>query len=302
MGVSLPSYVLITPARNESAFIEKTILSVISQTILPLRWVIVSDGSTDGMDDIVGQYAANHSWIELIRLPERKERHFAGKVNAFNAGYAAIRELNYEVIGNLDADITFDEGQYEFLLRKFSENSSLGVAGPALREQSSKYDYRFTSIEHVSGCCQMFRRKCFEDIGGYTAIKMGGIDLVAVMTARMKGWQTRTFPEKTCVHHREMGTAKQNALMVALRGGHGDYRLGTHPLWEFLRSFYQGTRRPIVLGACFRLAGFTWALITGAEKLISPELVRFRRAEQMRRLRDFIRSSMPLQKERLRST
>ena len=107
--LKLPTYVLITPARNEAQFIELTIKSVVSQTVRPLKWVIVSDGSTDGTDDIVSKYAAEHPWIELVRMPERSERHFAGKVHAFNAGYARVKHLKYEVIGSLDGDISFDE-------------------------------------------------------------------------------------------------------------------------------------------------------------------------------------------------
>src|SRR6476620_1111425 len=79
-------YVLITPARNEIAYLELTLKSVASQTVLPLRWVIVSDGSTDGTDELVTKYAKVYPWIELVRMPERKERHFAGKIHAFNAG------------------------------------------------------------------------------------------------------------------------------------------------------------------------------------------------------------------------
>src|SRR5437773_10437172 len=133
-------YVLITPARNESAFIEETIRSVVSQTVLPLRWVIVSDGSTDGTDDIVHKYALKHPWIELVRTPERKERHFAGKVYAFNAGYERVRGLEYEVIGSLDADITFDEQYLSFLVKKFAEYPRLGVAGTPFREGDQQYD------------------------------------------------------------------------------------------------------------------------------------------------------------------
>src|SRR5437773_5655127 len=216
-------YVLITPARNEAAFIELTLKSVIAQTLRPARWVIVSDGSTDGTDEIVRTYAAEYTWIELLRMPERRERHFAGKVDAFNAGCARVADLDYEVIGNLDADISFDEDYLAFLMRKFVENPRLGVAGTPFREGERQYDYRFTSVDHVSGACQLFRRQCFADIGGYTPTKIGGIDLVAVLSARMRGWQTRTFLEKTCAHHRKMGTATQPAVIVALKGGRGDY-------------------------------------------------------------------------------
>ena len=279
------SYVLITPARNEAAFIENTIKAVLAQTLRPAKWVIVSDGSTDGTDDIVAEYAAEHPWIELVRMPERRERHFAGKVAAFNAGYVRVTDLDYDVIGNLDADITFDEDYFNFLLNKFAENLQLGVAGTPFREDSRQYDHRFTSIEHVSGACQLFRRHCFEEIGGYIPIKIGGVDLVAVISARMKGWQTRSFLEKASVHHRRMGTAMRNPLIVAYKGGQGDYMLGTHPFWEFTRTFYQMTKSPIILGGLFRLGGFFWAMLSRKKKVVSAELVRFRRAEQVLRLR-----------------
>ena len=76
---------------------------------------------------------------------------------------------------------------------------------------ATHYDYRFTNIEHVSGACQLFRRACFEEIGGYFPIKGGGIDWTAVTTARMIGWQTRTFTDKTCLHHRPMGTGERES-------------------------------------------------------------------------------------------
>ena len=179
---ALPSYVLITPARNEAQFIELTIKSVVAQTARPLKWVIVSDGSTDGTDEIVRRYMLHHPWIELARMPERRERHFAGKVNAFNAGYAKVAGLDYNVIGNLDADVEFDSDYFDFLLRKFVENPRLGVAGTPFREGSFQYDYRFTSIEHVSGQIQIFWRECFEEIGGYVPRRIGGIDHIAVIT------------------------------------------------------------------------------------------------------------------------
>jgi poly-beta-1,6-N-acetyl-D-glucosamine synthase len=280
---------LITPARNEAAFIEKTVKAVVAQTVRPVRWVIVSDGSTDGTDEIVKGYLAEHNWISLVRLPERRQRNFAGKVIAFNSGYAQLRGVDYDVIGNLDADITFDEEYLGFLLSKFRDNPKLGVAGTPFREGLRQYDYRFTSIEHVSGACQLFRRKCFEEIGGYMPLEMGGVDLVAVITARMKGWQTRTFTEKTCLHHRGMGTAKQSELMVAFRGGKGDYMYGAHPMWELLRTPYQMTKRPFVFGGCLRLLGFLWAFVTRIEKAVPADLVDFRRAEQMERLRRFLK-------------
>src|ERR1700691_2440170 len=129
-----PSYVLITPSRNEARFIEETLKSVVAQTILPLKWVIVNDGSTDATGEIMAKYAAQYSWIELVNRPVRKERHFAAKVQAFNAGLERVKQLQYDIIGNLDADVSLDPDHFQFLLSKFRQESRLGVAGTVFRE------------------------------------------------------------------------------------------------------------------------------------------------------------------------
>jgi glycosyltransferase involved in cell wall biosynthesis len=214
------SYVLITPARNEAQYIELTLKSVVAQDVLPLKWVIVSDGSTDGTDGIVAGYAAEHPWIELVRMPERKERNFAGKVLAFNAGYDQVKEMEFDAVGSVDADASFEPDYFAFLLEKLAEDPRLGLAGTRFKEAIGYgYDYRFVSIEHVTGICQLFRRQCFEDIGGYVPVKEGAIDRIANIAARMKGWKTRTFTEKSYFHHRQMGTAQQSGLRVRFRDG-----------------------------------------------------------------------------------
>lgn len=284
---SLPTYVLITPARNEALFIELTIKSVISQTVRPLKWVIVSDGSTDGTDAIVKRYAIEHPWIELVRMPERRERHFAGKVYAFNAGYARVKGLDYAVLGSMDADISFEEDYFAFLLGKLCIDSSLGLVGTPFKD-SSMYDYRFVSIEHVSGACQLFRRKCFEDIGGFQPSKLGGVDHIAVITARMKDWKTRTFTDKVCLHHREMGSSGQSHLKAKFKIGTLDYALGGHPLWEVFRTAYQLTKKPYVMGGLAIFTGYFTAKLRRVERPVSNDLVKFRRREQMERLKNFI--------------
>lgn len=282
-------YVLVTPARNEEKNIERLITSMITQTLLPLKWIIVSDGSTDGTDDIIKNYLEENSWMELVRMPEHDDHHFAAKVMCFNAGYNGIKDLDYEIIGNLDADLSFDHDYFEYLISKFQVDQELGVAGTPFAEDGKHYDYRFTNIEHVSGACQLFRRKCFEDIGGYTPIKGGGIDWVAVTTARMKGWKTRTFTEKVCYHHRKMGTGSTSALMTSFRQGGKDYFLGNHPLWEVFRTFYQMTKKPYVINGLLMLLGFVLAAFNRVERPISKELMNFVRKEQMQRLRKKIK-------------
>ena len=100
-----------------------------------MKWVIVDDGSTDQTPAIVGRYLAEHSWMEMVRMPQRRERHFAGKVYAFNAGLQQVKDLPYEVVGNLDGDISFEKDHFEFLLTKFAIDPSLGVAGTIFKEE-----------------------------------------------------------------------------------------------------------------------------------------------------------------------
>jgi glycosyltransferase involved in cell wall biosynthesis len=290
----LPSYVLITPARDEADFIELVVQSVVAQTVKPLKWIVVSDGSTDGTDAIVGRYVTEHPWIELVQMPNRRDRHFAGKVGAFNAGYARLSGMQCEVIASLDGDISFGDDYFEYLLGKLAEDRSLGVVGSAFRAKNASnkaYDYRFVGTDHVSGACQVFRRECFEEIGGYVPVKDGGIDSIAVLTARMKGWKTRTFTEKVCVHHRDIGTAQHGALAAKFRHGKKDYALGGHPLWELCRSAHQMTHEPVIIGGAAIALGYFWAMIRNSERPVSRELIAFRRREQMTRLKGFLTGS-----------
>ena len=286
--MSWPVYVLITPARNEAGFIELTIKSVIAQIVRPLRWVIVSDGSTDGTDEIVRKYTTEHPWIELLRMPERRERHFAGKVLAFNAGYERVKDLPYQAIGSMDADISFDPGYFAFLLQKLASDDKLGLVGTPFKDPSVRYNYHVVSIEHVSGACQLFRRECFEQIGGYIPVKGGAIDRIANITSRMRGWKTRTFTEMSYLHHREIGRAQDGRLRASMKDGAKDYAVGAHPVWMFCRVLYQMSKRPYILGALALGWGYIRAHFPPSERPVSSELVKFTRQEQLRRLKHFL--------------
>jgi biofilm PGA synthesis N-glycosyltransferase PgaC len=279
-------YVLITPAHNEETFIGKTLASMVTQTVLPERWVIVDDGSTDRTAEIVESYAKRHSWIELIRRSQRLDRNFAGKAHAFNAGFERVRSLSFEVIGNLDADISFEHDYFEFLLGKLTEHPRLGVTGTTMREanhdplKDTFYDFR-----DVFGACQLFRRECFEEVGGYTPIKWGGIDWVAVRTARLKGWQTRSFSEKFFYHHRPMGATESNTWKARFDYGRKDYFLGNHPLWQIFRVTFQMAKRPYVVGGVLLLSGYFYSFASRIQRPVAPELLRFHRREQLERLK-----------------
>jgi biofilm PGA synthesis N-glycosyltransferase PgaC len=283
-------YALITPAWNEEEHLEQVIRSVVSQSVLPVQWVIVSDGSTDRTDEIAESYGKQYPWIRLLRLERSPVRHFAGKAHAVNAGYAAMSQFDFDLVGNLDADITLPTDYYEFLLHKFTEVPDLGVAGTPFVEDpgnptAHSYGHALANLNHVSGAAQLFRRRCFESIGGYVPIKGGGIDWVAVTTARMRGWTTRTFVERTCAHHRAMGTADRNPVRARFRHGQEDYRVGNHPVWEIARGLFQMKNKPLFVGGLSLMLGYTCAWLFRKPNPVPQELRVFHRAEQIERIR-----------------
>jgi biofilm PGA synthesis N-glycosyltransferase PgaC len=291
------SYILITPARNEETFIEQTIQSVIAQTVHPLKWVIVNDGSTDSTADIVRKYLGQHDWMALVDMPAHRDRSFAAKAHCFNAGYAHVEHLEYDVVGNLDADITFDERYLEFLMERMADDPRLGVAGTVFEENGySTATNSFEGQNHVAGGCQLFRRRCFEEIGGYVPNKAGGVDWIAVTTARMKGWKTRSFREKAFFHHRSLGTAERGRFAAAFSYGEKDYYLGGGLLWELFRVAYQMTNRPYLLvGLCLG-SGYASAFVRRIKRPVSAELMKFHRREQLVKLRAILGSVLRLRR------
>ena len=282
-------YVLITAARNEEAFIENTIRSAVLQTALPARWIVVSDGSTDETDNIIKKYAAQNDWIQLLRMPEHRDYQFAAKVHCIRAAWATLQPLQFDVVGNLDADITFEADYMAFLLDKLALDPRLGVVGTRFVENSRQvYDYKFMNEKHVSGGFQIFRRACFEEIGGYLPIRGGGEDWAAVTSARMKGWRTQSYKEKLFQHHRPMGSNGQSLWTIQFRQGERDYLTGGHPLWQLFRSAFQFSKKPYVIGGLCLLLGFAWSFLRRMERPVPADLISFHRSEQMARLRNLL--------------
>jgi glycosyltransferase involved in cell wall biosynthesis len=291
-------YVVITAARNERRFIVNTLESVIAQSVLPERWVIVDDGSTDGTAATVTGYADRYPWIELVRRPPRASRTFAGKAHAVNDSWERLRPIAFDVVVNLDADVSFEPDYMQFLLQKFADDPRLGVAGTPFTQEGG-YDSTQDSFEgdqFVAGPCQLFRERCFQEIGGYVPNAAGGVDWIAVMTARMQGWKVRSFADKRFRHHRSMGTAERGPIAALFSSGEKDYYLGGSPLWQVCRVAYRMTKKPFVIGGLALLAGYSWAAVTRMKRPVSAALIRFHRRDQMQKLATICRSLVALKR------
>ncbi|HEY1791177.1 MAG TPA: glycosyltransferase family 2 protein [Verrucomicrobiae bacterium] len=290
-------FVLITSARNEESYIRKTLDSVVAQTQLPEHWVIIDDGSTDRTAEIIEEYIARFPWISLIRRVNRPNRNFAGKADAVNNGFKFFETAKFDVVGNLDADISFEPDLMEFLMQQFAAEPQLGVAGaPYIEGDFDSARDSFEGEHFVAGQLQLFRRQCFEEIGGYPKSRAGGIDWIAVMTARMKGWKTRSFAEKRFVHHRVMSTAEQGILAAHFSYGQKDYYLGGSPIWEIFRVGFRALKKPYLLGAAAVLCGYCQAALRRMERPVSVELMRFHRHNQLKKLRRIFQSLLRFKK------
>jgi len=218
---------------------------------------VVNDGSTDRTDEIVERYARNHSLIQPVRAGEKSERNCSSKVKAFKAGYGLLGDTKYDYIGNLDADVSFGPEYFEQVLKRFEENAELGIGGGIIQELiDGEYVTQTISLNSVAGAVQLFRRHCYEDIGGYIPIKEGGIDAAAEIMARMRGWKTQTFPELKVLHHRRVAIGKGNILSMRFRTGRTNRLLGYHPLFQMLSSLYRIKQRPYLLGSLLILSGY----------------------------------------------
>lgn len=278
-------YALVSPARNEEAFIEKTLDSVVKQTILPQKWVIVSDGSTDRTDEIVKRYAEKYDFIQLLRREAGNERNFGNKVYAIQAGYELLDDVEFDFFGNLDADIELPSNYYEAMHQKFLDNPQLGLVGGVRHDLcDGKFKRLFCAKNSVGGPFQLFRRSCYEAIGGYIPLKLGGVDAVAEIMIRQHGWQVRSFDDVVVKHYRCTGTAKGNKLQASFRSGKKLYVIGYHPLFEFSKLAMRLKNPKYIFRVLCEFAGYSWAAIARYPRQVPASFVTYLQKEQLDRL------------------
>jgi poly-beta-1,6-N-acetyl-D-glucosamine synthase len=292
MGVNLGDhgYVLITAARNEQRFLRHPIESVLSQTILPKRWIIVSDGSTDGTDELVSGYASKHDFIQFIRRDNRAGNlGFASKVFALMEAYEHARSMRFQYIGHLDADVSFEPDYYEKIISRLENNHELGIAGGFILERDHGVfkNRKSNSERSVAGAIQLFRRECYEQIGGLTPIRVGGEDWIAENMARMHGWSVNAFPDCRVFHHKS-GTKARGLWRERFRLGLMDYTVGTHPLFEVMKCVRRFGEYPFLFGAFCRFGGFICGYCRKEKRPVSDEFIMYLRREQLARLRSQI--------------
>ena len=277
-------YALVTPVRNEEAFIGRTIASVVKQTTLPVEWIIVSDGSTDGTNDIIKAAIAKHPWIRIIELPPRSKPSWTAVVDNTTLGIKSLESESYEFLGLLDSDLEFQADYFERLIHEFRKDPKLGLAGGVAIDIGLPKTDLPRNRRDVPGALQFYRRACFEEMGGLVPIPEGGWDGVSCALARKCGWETRLVTELIVDHLKPRNVNEGGALRRKWQMGVRDYAIGYHPVFETVKCISRVTQPPLLLGSICWWLGYCSALVGRRRRILSRDLVNYIRAEQMKRL------------------
>lgn len=274
-----------TAAHNEEEHIASTIEAVSAQSIRPARWAIVSDNSHDGTDELILHYASTLPFIAYRRISRQEGRSFASKVYALRLAYEILCDVDYQYIGNLDADVTLPTNYFELLMARCEVDPSLGIASGAIYEQNEGAfcSRRLNSESSVAHAAQLLRRDCYFAIGGYSVLKYGGEDWHAQVCAEMRGWQAKTFLEIPVYHHRPTGSAG-GYLRSCFRQGKMDYAFGSSSLFESVKCLRRLGGQPPFVGGLLRFMGFLQSALTREGRQVDQDFVLFLQSQQRARL------------------
>ncbi len=283
MNVTPTNFVVITPVRDEEAHLTSTLESMLAQTIRPVEWVIVNDGSTDRTAGILDDYARRESWIRPLHRTNRGFRKSGGGVvEAFNDGLRLVSRDDWHYIVKLDGDLSFEPEYFEKCFDHFVSDKSLGIGGGTIYyleggvrkiEQVPRF--------HVRGATKIYRRACWEDLGGLWPAP--GWDTIDEVKANMLGWLTRSFPELGLLHHRLTGSA-DGRWGGLVKNGRANYVSGYHPLFMFAKCLSRLGPKPDLLGSLALGYGFVTGYLKRIPQVSDRQLISYIRRQQLNRL------------------
>jgi biofilm PGA synthesis N-glycosyltransferase PgaC len=277
-------YLLISPCRNESAFMRQTIDSVIGQSVRPARWVIVDDGSTDDTPRILAEYSALHSWITIVTRSDRGHRAVGpGVVDAFYSGYRTITPTDFDFVCKLDLDLLLPPRYFEILISRMHADPRIATcSGKSYIDEHGQLISERHGDDTSLGMTKFFRIDRFEEIGGFVReVMWDGIDC---HLCRMHGWIACSWddPELRFVHLRPMGSSQQSIYAGRMRHGYGQYFMGTSFLYLAISALLRLNQRPYLIGSLAIIWGWLKSAALGKPRYNNLKFRQFLRRYQLR--------------------
>jgi len=290
---------VISPMRNESAHVERVALAMAAQTHPPDAWVVVDDHSTDDTREVLERLAPQLPFMTIIGAPQAVADGVTDRLaaaaapRAFNVGLHSLQWREFSHIAKLDGDTELPPRYFELLLERFAENPRLGLGGGVRIERVGHQDKleRVPTRHHVPGALKCYTLKCFQDIGGMQ--ERLAWDTIDEVYARMRGYETRAFPELVAVHHRPWGSA-DGVLRGRSRHGRCAY-IVHYPLpWVALRAVKTAGMRPRGISGVAYLGGYLGAALRAVPQVDDPGFRHFFRRELRERARGALLLSLPM--------
>lgn len=279
-------YVLISPCRDEAQYMRQTLDTVIAQSVRPIKWVIVDDGSTDDTPRILAEYAGQHNWIQIVTRHDRGRRAVGpGVIDAFYAGYETISPDDYDYICKLDLDLRLPPRYFQMLMERMAAHPRIATcSGKAYFEENGVLVNEGVGDEISIGASKFYRVACFKAIGGFVReVMWDGIDC---HRCRMNGWKACSWddPELRFVHLRPMGSSQQSIYTGRMRHGFGQHFMGTGFVYMLASAISRLGHKPYVLGGLAMLWGWVLSALQGKPRYEDREFRQFLRRYQWRAL------------------
>lgn len=294
-------YILVTVVYNEENRLPRLIETVMNQKIKPLKWMIVSDGSTDRTDEIIQNSSKTCDSICYGRQEKKREYEYRlekvtiAQARAMELARDLFRNIDYGFIGNLDVDITLVPDYYERLIKRCASDPGLGIVGGGVYNMDKlgiQIPGGFLKPEFVGGPIQLFRKACSDDIGGYALY--GHADVIAIVKAKMRGWKVRCYPEIRAFQHEMPRYTFREKIPDCFEMGKFDYIMGSLFIFQASRVFYNIFRKPYVIAAVSLWAGYCWAFLSGQKKTVPIELRVQMHKEQLEKMKNLFKMKRTL--------
>ena len=278
-------YLLISPCRNEAAYMRETLESVLRQSVLPVKWIVVDDGSTDDTPRILAEYAGRHPWIQIVTRPDRGRRSVGpGVIDAFYSGYDSVRPEDYEFLCKLDLDLRIPPFYFEILIERMRADPRIATCSGKsyIVDKHGEFHFEGHGDDTSLGMTKFYRTACFQRIGGFVReVMWDGIDC---HRCRMHGFIACSWdePQLRFVHLRPMGSSQDGIYTGRMRHGFGQYFMGTGLLYMAASAASRVGERPYLLGSLAMLWGWIRSALQRKPRYQDAEFRRFLRRYQRR--------------------